>query len=260
MNFTTNEIILLILIVSVVLIVFVVLTIIDIKDYLRSKKKRVIIEEEEEEVTNVLDYKVSKEETSKTLKPRVIDIDKEFETKYEINQKNVEIVEVKENKPILEESEIIFEEEDDFDPFYEEEEVVPVKDEITYKDALADFAVKEEVMKVEDKIKEEHNDLADTITNFEMEQEESAIISLDELMKVSDRLYEDNEPVQYDDGDEPITIDEVIQKYNNIKNDKEDISIVTASDVIRDNNSDMYVEEEEDFLTDLEIAHENLHR
>ena len=55
----------------------------------------------------------------------------------------------------------------------------------------------------------------DTITNFEIEQEENAIISLDELSKISNNLYDNNEFVQYDDGNEPITIDEVIDKYNN---------------------------------------------
>ena len=54
-----------------------------------------------------------------------------------------------------------------------------------------------------------------TITNFELEQEENAIISYDELVKVSDKLYSQNEIVQYDDGDEPITIDEVIKRFSN---------------------------------------------
>ena len=54
----------------------------------------------------------------------------------------------------------------------------------------------------------------DDITNFEAEQERTAIISLDELMKRSDELYNDNEEMQYDDGNEPISIDEVIKMFS----------------------------------------------
>ena len=245
--FTTSEIILLILVVSVILIIFVVLTVIDIKDYLRSKNKVTV-------VTKNVDKETIKDDD-------ILYIDSEPE--YEVNTKNVEVIEApKEVKPILEESEIIFEEEKDLDPFFEEEEViVPTKDEIIYKEAMTREEAREELQKVEERLQEEKDiSLQDTITNFEMEQEENAIISLDELMKVSDKLYESNEPVQYDDGDEPITIQEVIQKYNDVQNKKEDVSVVKAYDTVRDTTSDLFVEEEEDFLTDLEIAHNNLHR
>ena len=146
--------------------------------------------------------------------------------------------------------------------FFEEEElVVPTKDEIIYKDAMTREEAREEIQKVEERLQEEKDiSLQDTITNFEMEQEENAIISLDELMKVSDKLYESNEPVQYDDGDEPITIQEVIQKYNDVQNKQEEVQVVKATDTVKDTTSDLFVEEEEDFLTDLEIAHNNLHR
>jgi len=245
--FTTSEIILLILIVSIILIIFVILTVIDIKDYLRSKNKVTI-------VTKNVDKETVKDDD-------ILYIDNEPE--YKINTKNVEVIEApKEVKPILEESEIIFEEEKDLDPFFEEEEVIiPTKDEIIYKEAMTKEEAKEELLKVEERLQEDKDlSLQDTITNFEMEQEENAIISLDELMKVSDKLYESNEPVQYDDGDEPITIQEVIRKYNDVQNKKEEVSVVKASDTVRDTNSDLFVEEEEDFLTDLEIAHNNLHR
>jgi len=245
--FTTSEIILLILVVSIILIIFVVLTVIDIKDYLRSKNKVTV-------VTKNVDKETIKDDDILYI---------ESEPEYEVNTKNVEVIEApKEVKPILEESEIIFEEEKDLDPFFEEEEViVPTKDEIIYKEAMTREEAREELQKVEERLQEEKDiSLQDTITNFEMEQEENAIISLDELMKVSDKLYESNEPVQYDDGDEPITIQEVIRKYNDVQNKKEEVSVVKASDTVRDTNSDLFVEEEEDFLTDLEIAHNNLHR
>ncbi len=45
---------------------------------------------------------------------------------------------------------------------------------------------------------------------FEKEQEASAIISMDELMKRSDELYDANERMQYlAEEDSPITIEEL---------------------------------------------------
>lgn len=52
------------------------------------------------------------------------------------------------------------------------------------------------------------------LTNFEKEQEENAIISLDELMSKATDIYNKNEAVQYDDeGDEPITIEQLQAKW-----------------------------------------------
>ena len=49
---------------------------------------------------------------------------------------------------------------------------------------------------------------------FELSQEENAIISLEELNKVSDKIYEANEEVQYkDEGNEPISIQELEELY-----------------------------------------------
>ena len=55
----------------------------------------------------------------------------------------------------------------------------------------------------------------DKIAKFEEEQEENAIISYKELLKVCDRLYDSNEKVQYmDEGDEPITISQLRNKFS----------------------------------------------
>ena len=55
----------------------------------------------------------------------------------------------------------------------------------------------------------------DKIARFEEEQEENAIISYKELLKVCDRLYDSNEKVQYmDEGDEPITISQLRNKFS----------------------------------------------
>jgi len=58
------------------------------------------------------------------------------------------------------------------------------------------------------------------LTDFELNQEENAIISLDELMSKGNTLYEANEFVQYEDeGDEPISIQDLEVRMSRIKED-----------------------------------------
>ena len=74
----------------------------------------------------------------------------------------------------------------------------------------------EERLKQEQLQKEE--ELSDTqniaLTNFEKEQEENAIISIDELMAKANDIYTQNEVVQYEDeGDEPITLEDLQARW-----------------------------------------------
>lgn len=104
------------------------------------------------------------------------------------------------------------------DILFEEEEVIfkqPVVDKIVYEENVPNRDAAVEMLLNVEKTMAREEKFEDTITNFEMEQEKTAIISLDELSKISDNLYDVNEAKQYDDGDEPITIDEVIKKFNN---------------------------------------------
>ncbi len=55
----------------------------------------------------------------------------------------------------------------------------------------------------------------DKIRKFEAEQEENAIISYHELIKVCDELYDKNEKVQYmDEGNEPINLEELRSRFH----------------------------------------------
>ncbi len=57
------------------------------------------------------------------------------------------------------------------------------------------------------------------IQKFESAQEENAIISYKELLKVSDTLYDQNEKVQYlDEGNEPINLEELRSKFQSVTN------------------------------------------
>lgn len=52
------------------------------------------------------------------------------------------------------------------------------------------------------------------IRRFEAEQEENAIISYNELLKVCEELYDKNEKVQYmDEGNEPINLEELRSRF-----------------------------------------------
>lgn len=70
-------------------------------------------------------------------------------------------------------------------------------------------------VKVQEKPVEEENI---ALTNFEKEQEENAIISLDELMAKASDIYEKNEEIQYqDEGNEPISIADLQAKWEEEK-------------------------------------------
>lgn len=70
------------------------------------------------------------------------------------------------------------------------------------------------------------------LTKFEEQQEEEAIISMDELMKKSKTLYEQNEITQYEDeGNEPISLQDLESRMNKIKEDVEVLNIEIPKNV-----------------------------
>lgn len=69
------------------------------------------------------------------------------------------------------------------------------------------------------------------LTKFEEQQEEEAIISMDELMKKSKTLYDQNEITQYEDeGNEPISLKDLESRMNKIKEDVEVLDIEISKD------------------------------
>ena len=70
----------------------------------------------------------------------------------------------------------------------------------------------QQITKALEKAEEEDDKIK--LTHFEQEQEANAIISINELMKKSNDLYQKNETVQYmDEGNEPINLEELKSKY-----------------------------------------------
>ncbi len=226
--FSQNEIILMIGVVSTLLVIITILTVLDVKDYLKNKDN----EEEEYEFGEELQTNIVEEQE-------------------EVNEKldTVEVLEVKDNDEILiadvyDEPTVSIEpvKKEIVEPMIEEfEEPLMIEEveestpntlvmEEEYQPEHASVDMKEELTKVLDTIPNEDN----LVTSFEEEQERTAIISLDELMNKSNELYNQNEVVQYDDGNEPISIDEVISMFN-----KEEKSVPEVmQDIVEDNVSE----------------------
>jgi hypothetical protein len=192
MMFSQEELMLMIGVVSVLLITISVLTILDIKDYLKAKKGLIIEEELEPVVEKIEPVTVTIEE--EPLKQEVENKEEEIYLE-ELDDEELEVKPVV--NPIVEETHEVYMPEVEAKL---QEEVKPEKKKL---DAFL------ELEEIENNLPNKKDD----VTNFEAEQERTAIISLDELMQKSNELYSGNEEVQYDDGNEPISIDEVIKMF-----------------------------------------------
>lgn len=123
-----------------------------------------------------------------------------------------------------------------------EEEVIKYKDEVyTESEAKAELErITEELKKLENEEKEENIEL----TKFETEQEENAIISLDELIAKGKTITEQNEITQYqDDGNEPISIQELEERY---KREKEQVEVLEVEEEPKEEKPKLSVD---DFLS-----------
>ena len=224
MVFSQTELLVMIGVVSALLICITILTILDIKEYLKTKNG-LILEDDKEVVKEEVEIEpvkiVKKEEpiekeiliTNTSNNNDEIFLEEMEDEEFEVKTVSEPIIEEVKEEIVMPKVEI------------KEEVVIPqvkeVKENIEIEPEKKKLEVYEEFSEIEDNLPNNKDD----VTNFEMEQERTAIISLDELLKKSDELYNDNEIVQYDDGNEPITIDEVISRFryeNNIEENKED--------------------------------------
>ncbi len=234
--FTNEELMLMIGVVGVLLLCISVLTIFDIKEYLKSRKKVDVSEDIKEKVI------VKDEPKEEVAAPTVSSLNVQDE---------VLISDIKEEK--ISEDDIFLEEIEDVEE--ESNENVSL---VTENVALSEIVENNPVIEKEEPVAKKRLDLyeeldnavtnlpneKDDLTNFELEQERTAIISLDELLKRSNELYNDNEIVQYDDGDEPITIDEVINRYNKINNINEEASVPEVMQDIVESKVEPYSKKE----------------
>lgn len=122
-----------------------------------------------------------------------------------------------------------------------EDEVIKYKDEVyTESEAKAELErITEELRKLENEDREQNIEL----TKYETEQEENAIISLDELIAKGKSITEQNEVTQYqDDGNEPISIKELEERY---KNESSKIEVLEVEEEKQDTKPKLSID---DFL------------
>ncbi len=108
---------------------------------------------------------------------------------------------------------------------------VPVAEEVAPEVPVADVPVAEEVTP-EVPVTEEVNDNNIDVARYENDQEENAIISLDELERKSEEMYAANEETQYaDEGNEPISLEDLENRRQQIVNSEINEEVPAAEEV-----------------------------
>ncbi len=182
--FTEKELIIMLSVVCFLLLIVIILTISE----LLNRKKEIILEEEQEELSPI-------------QKEEMIEMTTQAQ-KEVLENNNIEIQEVNE---VVTDEEI---ESLDLEP--------PMIKKIETVETNLDNKEKAlvELAKIEDTL-EHQISLEDTLTNLETIEEENAIISYQELLENTNELT----TVMEDDGDEPITLDEVFKLFNGNNDD-----------------------------------------
>ena len=182
--FTEKELIIMLSVVCFLLLIVIVLTISE----LLNRKKEIILEEEQEELSPI-------------QKEEMIEMNTQAQEEV-LENNNIEIQEVNE---VFTDEEI---ESLDLEP--------PMIKKIETVETNLDNKEKAlvELAKIEDTL-EHQISLEDTLTNLETIEEENAIISYQELLENTNELT----TVMEDDGDEPITLDEVFKLFNGNNDD-----------------------------------------
>lgn len=182
--FTEKELIIMLSVVCFLLLIVIILTISE----LLNRKKEIILEEEQEEFSPI-------------QKEEMIEMTTQVQEEV-LENNNIEIQEVNE---VVADEEI---ESLDLEP--------PMIKKIETVETNLDNKEKAlvELAKIEDTL-EHQISLEDTLTNLETIEEENAIISYQELLENTNELT----TVMEDDGDEPITLDEVFKLFNGNNDD-----------------------------------------
>lgn len=187
---------------SLFLLIIVLLLIVVIMDAVNrrknSKNAKLVLKDENNNITDVFKENLSEEvDLSKTK-----DLG-EYTTSLDNDSKNSDITEIK----------YVDEDDEELEKTKAQLELKNLKEELL-KAELKEKTAAEKAVMIEDE-EEQIPTIEDSIDQFELSQEENAIISLDQFNKVSDKIYNDNEITQYkDEGNEPISIQELEKLYN----------------------------------------------
>lgn len=185
--FTEKELLIMALVIAGLLLIVIILAILELLD----RKKNFAYEENLEEVDmNTIEPETTLLETSEITNQN-IEVNKE-ELEIKTNLEEFTPTENKEEIELLLDDEPVIKKID-----IQDENISPVK------------KAKIELEKIEEEITNQPS-LEDTLTNLETIEEENAIISYQELLENTNELT----TVLEDDGDEPITLDEVFKLFN----------------------------------------------
>lgn len=175
------------------------------------------IKEEKEEKPLVIPIEEFKCESEKNV--YVEPIENKTEIFEEENNKKYSVTDIYEK--VKDEIETLELEEDKKEDSLQYTDAVPTQEEA--KEELRQATI--ELLKAQKQQKVEESKNIE-LTEFEEEQEKNAIISVEELMKKSDILYEQNETTQYaDEGNEPISLKDLERRMNNIKEEAKALDI-----------------------------------
>lgn len=187
---------------SLFLLIIVLLLIVVIMDAVNrrknSKNAKLVLKDENNNITDVFKENLSEEvDLSKTE-----DLG-EYTTSLDNDSKKSDITEIK----------YVDEDDEELEKTKAQLELKNLKEELL-KAELKEKTAAEKAVMIEDE-EEQIPTIEDSIDQFELSQEENAIISLDQFNKVSNKIYNDNEITQYkDEGNEPISIQELEKLYN----------------------------------------------
>ncbi len=123
---------------------------------------------------------------------------------------------------------------------------IEFEEELIYTDIEPDQeTARLELKKIEEELRKQEaiSDIENiALTNYEEQQEEAAIISLEELLKKSKEMYEKNEITQYEDeGNEPISLQDLERKYGEKKENYDEPFII--EEVVPENAEKVEIEE-----------------
>lgn len=141
-------------------------------------------------------------------------------------------------------------------------EEIKKEPELQYTSIEPDQATaKLELEKLTEELKKQEEKEVENIalTNYEEEQEENAIISLEELVKKSKEMYAANELSQYaDEGNEPISLQDLEKQMGEAKKTSYDepfiIENVVPEELVNENTKDVLEVREKVVLDDLETV------
>ena len=233
-------------------------------------------------------YKRKQRHNTRELNKLVEEVNEVIEEEYEINQPEIidtpiltpvmttpveeaiKVEEIKEDSITMEEEvEILDVENLILETMIEEtkEEPVKVEEELTYTSVEPDVKqAQEELMRLTAELEKAEQETKNIdLTSYEEEQEENAIISLEELVRKSKEMYETNEITQYEDeGNEPISLEDLEKRMSKIKEEttslendtpviietieeqKEEVVAITATTKEEPTNTQMVLD---DFMT-----------